>query len=147
MPIYNGDDEEAHGLPEKAVELKKLFIEHDGFFIAAPEYNSSITPLLKNSLDWVSRFQTGDSAQLIAYTGKIVAISAASPGSLGGLRGLVVLRMMLSNIGVNVIPNQIAINQAHNAFDGNGEMLDSMQKETLRDVVNQLISTTKALVG
>ena len=145
MPIYNGDDEEAKGLPEKAIELKKLFIKHDGFFIASPEYNSSITPLLKNSLDWISRFEKGDEGELVAYRGKIAAISAASPGALGGLRSLVVLRMMLSNIGVTVIPSQLAIVQAHNAFDKDGKLIEKQKHDLLKDVVTQFISVTKAL--
>ena len=84
---------------------------------------------------------------MIAYKDKIAAISSASPGALGGLRGLVVVRMMLSNIGVTVVPNQVAITQAHNAFDEDGKLNNNTQKELLGDVVGQLIGMTKAVGG
>jgi len=92
MPLYDGDLEEEEGLPENAKRLKKLFIEQDGFFIASPEYNSSFSSLLKNTLDWISRPHEENEASLSAYRGKVAALGAVSPGALGGLRGLVPLR-------------------------------------------------------
>lgn len=109
MPLYDGDVEAQNGIPENAKKLKQLFVEHDGFFIASPEYNSSMPPLLKNTLDWISRPHEENEASLIAFTGKIAALGAVSPGRLGGLRGLVSLRMMLGNIGVTVVPSQVAV--------------------------------------
>ena len=100
MPLYDGDLEAVASLPEAARRLKQLFIEHDGIFIASPEYNSSISPLLKNALDWISRPHMQDERHLAAYVGKVVAIGSVAPGALGGLRGLVPLRMMLGNIAV-----------------------------------------------
>ncbi|MCD6034925.1 MAG: NAD(P)H-dependent oxidoreductase [Rickettsiales bacterium] len=143
MPIYNGDLEAESGLPESAKKLKKLFIEHTGFMIASPEYNSSISPLLKNSLDWISRKETPDEPGLIAFTGKVAGLVAASTGGFGGLRGLVPLRMMLSNIGVFVIPSQLAIPFADKAFDAEGKFVESKQRESLRGVVKQFIETAK----
>lgn len=145
MPIYDGDLEEASGLPENAIKLKQLFCDHDGFFIASPEYNSSISALLKNSLDWISRKHNKDEAALVAFHGKIAAISAASPGGLGGLRGLVTLRMILGNIGVIVVPNQIAISFADNAFNETSELSDKKQKDALRNVVKQLVDMTNKI--
>ena len=106
MPLFNQDLEEAEGPPENAGTLKAILLAHEGLLIASPEYNSSITPLLKNTIDWVSRAGEGDKA-LAAYEGKVAAVMSASPGRLGGLRGLVHLRSILSNIGVLVIPDQV----------------------------------------
>ncbi len=115
LPIFDQDLEAAEGLPDKARELKEIMLSHDGLLIAAPEYNSSITPLLKNTIDWISRPGDGEKA-LTAYEGKVAAIMSASPGRLGGLRGLSHLRSILSNIGVLVIPDQVAVSEAHKAF-------------------------------
>jgi len=145
MPIYNGDLEAKSGLPDAAKALKKLFIDADGFFIASPEYNSSISPLLKNSLDWISRKEKDDEPALIAFSGKVAAISAASAGGFGGLRGLVPLRMMLGNIGVHLVPKQLAVSFADKAFDENGVLTDMQHKGNLKNVVEQLADTTKKL--
>ena len=111
MPLYDGDLEEASGIPEPARRFKQVLIEHDGFLIASPEYNSSISPALKNAIDWASRPVPGEPA-LVAYQGKTAGLMAASPGALGGLRGLVHVRAILGNIGVLVIPEQIAVSSA-----------------------------------
>jgi chromate reductase len=124
MPIFNQDDEAAYGLPEAARAFKKLLIEHDGFLIASPEYNSAFSPLLKNAIDWASR-REGDEAPLLAYRGKTAAIMAASPGALGGLRGLVFLRLLLSNIGVTVLAEQQGIVHADKAFHPDGYLNDA----------------------
>lgn len=145
MPIYDGDYEDEKGLPENAIKLKKLFCEHDGFFISSPEYNSSISPLLKNSLDWISRKHEDNEKTLVAYKGKVAGLVAASPGGLGGLRGLVTLRMMLGNIGVTVIPEQLAVSAAHEAFDDKGLLKDEKQVRMLANVVESFVQTTKSL--
>jgi len=145
MPLYDGDLEAAEGLPENAIRLKEQFMAADGFFIASPEYNSSFSPLLKNTIDWMSRPHTENEAPLVAYQGKVAAISGASPGGLGGLRGLVPLRMLLGNIGVTVTPDQLAVGGAFGAFDDNGDLTDERQKAGLQNVVDQLIRTTRAL--
>ena len=140
MPIYDGDLEEASGLPETATALKALFVKQDGFFISSPEYNSSFSPLLKNSLDWISRKgKATDEEALIAFKGKTAAISAASPGGFGGLRGLVPLRMMLGNIGVHVIPSQLAVASATDAFNDDGTFKNKTHTSTLKDIVAALI--------
>ncbi|GAA4431660.1 MULTISPECIES: NADPH-dependent FMN reductase [Bremerella] len=130
MPIYDGDLEESQGIPENAQVLKELFLAHQGLLIACPEYNSSITPLLKNTIDWVSRPAPGE-GPLAAYQGKVCSIMSASPGGLGGLRGLVSVRMILGNIGVVVLPKQMAISQANNAFADDGSLKDAKQQETV----------------
>jgi len=145
MPIYNGDIEAATGLPENAKRLKQLFVEHDGFFIASPEYNSSIPALLKNALDWISRPHTENEPGLWAFQGKVAAIGAVAPGALGGLRGLVPLRMMLGNIGVIVVPSQVAVSDGFNAFDENGALVAERQAEMLKTTISQLVKATVAL--
>jgi chromate reductase len=147
MPIYDGDLEGDTGLPEHAKRLKLLFVEHDGLFIASPEYNSSFSPLLKNALDWISRPHTENEPSLWAYSGKVAALGAVSPGALGGLRGLVPLRMMLGNIGVTVVPNQIAISNGFSAFDDAGMLKSEQQSKMLKATVDQLILTTSAMTG
>ena len=145
MPIYNGDIEAATGLPENAKRLKQLFVEHDGFFIASPEYNSSIPALLKNALDWISRPHTENEPGLWAFQGKIAAIGSVAPGALGGLRGLVPLRMMLGNIGVTVVPSQVAVPNGFTAFDESGAQVSEPHAQMLKTTVTQLIETTQAL--
>ncbi|MGR9053021.1 MAG: NADPH-dependent FMN reductase [Gammaproteobacteria bacterium] len=123
MPIFNQDLEQAEGMPVQARAFKELLIAHDGLLIASPEYNSAFSPLLKNAIDWASR-KEGDEPPLLAYRGKVAAIMAASPGALGGLRGLVFLRMLLSNIGITVLPEQQAVPHAAKAFHSDGNLID-----------------------
>jgi chromate reductase, NAD(P)H dehydrogenase (quinone) len=127
LPLFDEDLEREAGNPENAAKLKDLFIEHDGFLIACPEYNSSITPLLKNTIDWVSR-KVGDEVPLVAYKGKSACLMSTSPGGLGGLRGLVHVRSILSNIGVIVLPDQIAVSGAGSGFDENGQLKDEKKQ-------------------
>lgn len=144
MPIYDGDLEAAESLPENAIKLKKLFVAHDGFYIASPEYNSSFSPLLKNALDWISRPHEENEKTLIAFKGKVAALGATSPGGFGGLRGLVPLRMMLGNIGVHVTPTQTAIASAHTAFDDQGALKDDGHINMLRASIQEFVSTANA---
>lgn len=138
LPLYHGDEEAAHGLPPKVIELKKIFIEHQGFLIASPEYNSSISGVFKNAIDWVSRPEKSDPYYLVAYKGKSAAIMSASPGTLGGLRGLVHVRDILENMGVMVIPDQMAIVNAEEAFNPEGQLKDSNQRDKVLDLGKQL---------
>lgn len=147
MPLYDGDLEERDGVPETAQKLKALFVEHDGFFIASPEFNSSITPLLKNTLDWVSRPHEENEEMLIAYKGKVAALGATSPGALGGLRGLVPLRMILGNIGVHVVPTQAAIGGGFKAFDDDGTLKEERQVKLLKTTIDELVATVDRLKG
>ena len=144
MPLFDEDLEKESGPPESAVKIKKLFLEHDGLLIASPEYNSSITAVLKNTIDWVSRSAPGEQA-LAAYKGKVATILSASPGALGGLRGLVHLRAILGNIGVIVLPDQIAIPKAHEAFNEDGTLKDPKQQSTVQNLVRTLTQTIAKL--
>ncbi|ALM53135.1 NADPH-dependent FMN reductase [Halomonas huangheensis] len=146
MPLYDGDSEEAVGLPENARHLKRLFMEHEGLAIASPEYNGFITPLLKNTIDWVSR-PDGDTNGLLPYQNKVAVICGASPGGLGGLRALPLLRQLLSNIGVTVLPDQLAVGGAGKAFDDQGLLADAGQAKTLDGICQRLIDTLERQQG
>lgn len=131
MPLYDGDLEEREGLPAGAVQFKKMLREHGGLLIASPEYNSSISAVLKNAIDWASRAEPGE-APLACFNNKVAALMAASPGALGGLRGLVTVRSILSNINVIVLPQQIAVGKAHEAFDDGGSLRDAKLQNSVR---------------
>ena len=138
MPIYDGDLEARDGIPETAQQLKKLFISHHGFLIASPEYNSSVTGVLKNTIDWLSCSAPGEGS-LVAFHEKISGIMSASPGALGGLRGLVHLRAILGNIGVWVVPDQVSIMSAKDAFNSDGTLKDSKKTASVEKVVKKVI--------
>lgn len=138
LPLFDQDLEAAQGLPAGAKQFKALLREHDGFLIASPEYNSSFTPLLKNAIDWASRAETKDEPPLAAYRGKVAALLSASPGALGGLRGLVHLRALLGNIGVIVLPDQVAIGAAHEVFDDAGKIKDERKSAQIANLARSL---------
>ena len=144
LPLYDGDLESRDGLPTNAAKLKRLFLDHDGLMIASPEYNSSITPLLKNTIDWVSRPADGE-GPLAAYKNKVAVLMAASPGGLGGLRGLVHVRAILQNIGVIVLPDQRAVSGAGNAFDETGQLKDEKLRQSVQGLGAKLASVLSRL--
>ena len=146
MPVYDGDLEAASGLPEHAKRMKALFLAHDGLLISCPEYNSSISALLKNTIDWVSRPAPGETS-LQCFDGKVAALLAASPGALGGLRGLVHVRAILGNIGVIVLPTQIAVGRAQEAFGPDGKLKDAKQQASVERLAAQLVTTVGKLRG
>jgi chromate reductase, NAD(P)H dehydrogenase (quinone) len=139
LPVFDQDLEAEQGMPENGKKLKQLFIEHDGLLIAAPEYNSSITAVLKNAIDWVSRPAPGEPS-LVAFRGKVATLMSASPGALGGLRGLVHVRSILGNIGVIVLPDQIAVAKAYEAFNADGSLKDSKQQTGIEGLGRTLAS-------
>ncbi len=147
MPLFDQDLEASEGLPDGARQLKQLMVEADGFLIASPEYNSAFSPLLKNVIDWASRAEAADEPPLAAYRGKVAAIIAASPGALGGLRGLVFLRMLLGNLGVLVIPEQQAVSFGFKAFADDGSLVDERNQAGVTRVVTSLVTTLNSLRG
>ena len=138
LPVFDEDLEKESGMPEHAKRLKDLFREHDGLLISAPEYNSSITAALKNALDWVSRAESDDEPPLVAFAGKSAILCAASPGALGGLRGLVHVRAILGNIGVTVLPDQVTVGKAYEAFAADGSLTDAKQAAKVKGLGTQL---------
>ena len=133
MPLYDGDLEQREGLTANTRKLKDLMLIHQGFLISSPEYNSSISGVLKNMIDWTSR-QTEGESPLACYKGKIAGLMSASPGGLGGLRGLVTVRSILENIGVLVIPDQVAIAKAHEVFNSDGTLKNKTQEEQVKNI-------------
>jgi NAD(P)H-dependent FMN reductase len=127
LPVFDGDLEDAEGLPENAKKLKALFRGHDGWIISTPEYNSSIPGALKNVIDWVSREETDDEPPLSAFTGKTAILCSASPGALGAIRSLAVVRSILANIGVTMLPEKVSVSRAHEAFHEDGSLKDEKQ--------------------
>lgn len=146
MPLYDGDLETEQGIPENAKKFKAMLLAHDGVLISAPEYNSSISGVLKNAIDWASRPVPGE-APLICFAGKVVSLMSASPGALGGLRGLVTVRSLLSNIRVIVLPDQVAIPKAHEAFDPEGKLKDPKLQASVEALGRDLSGVLTKLKG
>lgn len=130
MPLYDGDDEAENGLPENALKLKELFDTADGFLIASPEYNSGYSAVLKNTIDWISRPVEGE-GMLEQFNGRSAVIMSASPGGLGGLRGLYSLRELLQNINVTVLPRMHALGAAHDKLADDGSFKDPADEKAL----------------
>lgn len=146
LPLFDEDLEAAEGLPPTGRKLKDLFLAHHGLLISSPEYNSSITPVLKNTIDWISR-PSPNEPPLGCYVGKVATLMSASPGALGGLRGLVTLRSILSNIRVIVLPDQVAVPKAHEAFSPDGALKDAGQQASIEKLGAGLAATLRKLVG
>jgi NAD(P)H-dependent FMN reductase len=143
LPVFD-EDLEAQGTPENARKLQELMLAHQGFLISAPEYNSSITAALKNAIDWASR-PIPNQPPLAAFTGRAAALMAASPGALGGLRGLVTVRSILGNIGVLVLPEQVAVPKAKEAFAADGSLKDAKQQAAIAGLGEKLVRLLKRL--
>ncbi len=141
MPIFDEDLEAAEGMPEAAQKLKALFASNDGFIIASPEYNSTITAALKNAIDWVSRATSPDEEPLSVLSGKSAAILSASPGGYGGARSLTQLRPFLQNIHITVVPDQVSIPKAYEAFNSDGSLVDPAQQAAVKSLAASLVGT------
>ncbi|MGF1568301.1 MAG: NADPH-dependent FMN reductase [Nodosilinea sp.] len=147
MPLYDQDWSDQHGLPESVLALKALAKAHHGYLLASPEYNGSLTGALKNTIDWLSRPEPGDSPLgLTCFREKTAAIMATSPGGLGGLRGLTHLRTILSGIGVLVIPDQRAVPGAGQVFDAAGNLIDEKQRDQIAALGASLAQVTARLI-
>lgn len=146
LPVFDEDLEARDGEHPNARRIKDLMITHHGFVIACPEYNSSITAALKNMIDWATRPAPGEKS-LAAFAGKVVGLVAASPGALGGLRGLVHVRAILGNIGVIVLPQQAAVGRAHEAFNADGTLKDAKQQSMIENIGGNVAETAAKLNG
>jgi NAD(P)H-dependent FMN reductase len=144
LPLFDQDLEAREGLPENVLKFKALMKAHQGLLVACPEYNSSITPLLKNAIDWASRPEP-EEPDLGCFRDKVAVLMSASPGGLGGLRGLVHVRAILGNIGVLVLPEQKAIPNAHQAFDENGNLKDEKQQADVQKLGGKLATVLAKL--
>lgn len=143
MPIYDGDIE-AGGLPENALKLKQIFLEHQGLLIASPEYNRSVSGALKNAIDWVSRSAPGEKA-LACFVDKVAGLMGASPGPAGAMRGLMHLREILVHIKVLVIPDQVTVSKANEAFNPDGTLKEARQQAAVHGVAKKLAETIAKL--
>lgn len=140
MPIYDGDAEAKSGQPENALKLKRMMMVHQGVFIASSEYNASVTPLLKNTIDWISRVREGREPPLAAYRNRVFALGAASNGHYGGMRSLMALRQVLElGCGALVIPEQITVMRASEAFDEMDNLKDERSARMLKTTAQRLI--------
>jgi NAD(P)H-dependent FMN reductase len=148
MPIYNGDDEALSGQPENAHKFKELMAAHSGIFIASPEYNSSITPLLKNTLDWVSHVRGPGATGLEVYKTRVFALGSASPGGMGGLRSLTTVRQVLElGLGALVLPDQFAVPRAKDAFGEDGHLENKDSQEIYKALIQKLARAAHVLHG
>jgi chromate reductase len=146
LPIYDADTAETAGPPSNAVKLKQLMSVHQGVFIASPEYNASITPLIKNTIDWISAVRERGEAPLAAYQNRVFALGGASPGRSGATHSLLALRQVLA-VGCRalVIAEQVTVPNAEQAFDEMGELKDARAAGQLKLVVRKLVDTAKLL--
>ncbi len=142
LPLYDQECEERDGFPEPVLRLKHTMREQDGFLFAAPEYNASIAAPMKNVIDWASRPLPGEGWKA-CFAGKSAAIMSASPGPLGGLRGLVHLRAILASIHVLVIPQQLAVAKADQAFDDAENLQDPAQQASAENLGAGLVGLLK----
>jgi chromate reductase, NAD(P)H dehydrogenase (quinone) len=146
LPLYEGDLESKAGPHANALRLKQMIMAHQGVFIASPEYSASVTPLLKNSIDWVSRVRERGDPTYAAFKGRVFAISSASPGRSGGLRSLMALRQILElGCGALVIPEQVAIPQADNAFDDMDNIIDTAVANLFRAQLARLVEMARLM--
>jgi NAD(P)H-dependent FMN reductase len=144
LPIYDADLETKSGPPANAVRLKQAMMAHQGVFIASPEYNASITPLVKNTLDWISRVRERGEGALAAYRNRVFALGSASAERFGGMRSLLALRQVLEiGCGALVIPEQVSVIQADQAFDDMDNLKEARVAEQLRNVARALVEMAR----
>lgn len=141
LPLYHGDLEETQGLPPDAAKLIGLVREHHALLIASPEYNSMVTPLLKNTVDWCSR------ADANPFEGKVAAVLSASPGMLGGIRSLQMAQQLFLKMGCHVVPGQCVLPHAGKAFDETGKLIDPRTHKSVQALASKLVFTATRLMG
>jgi NAD(P)H-dependent FMN reductase len=144
MPVYDGDLEEAEGLPENAARFRELLLAHQGLLISTPEYNSSIPGAFKNAIDWATRTKE-KKGSTDAFQGKVVGLMSASPGAFGAARSLIVVRSILSHIGTIVIPETMSLPKAHEAFGPDGKLKDPKHQANAEKVGARLVQVVAAL--
>ena len=146
LPLYDGDLETRDGVPDNALKLKSLMDAHHGIFIASPEYNASFSPLLKNTLDWVSRIKDDAGVSGQVYRTRVFALGSASPGAFGGLRGLLQIRQVLEiGLGALVLPDQVIVPSAMKAFDAGGQLTNKAAADRLEAVVQRLTTAARLM--
>lgn len=146
LPLFDADTLAADGLPHHAVQLQRMMRAHQGVFITSPEYSASVTPLVKNTIDWMSRARSRGESNYAAFKDRIFAIGAASGGAGGGMRSLMALRHILElGCGAMVIPQQISVPNAAEAFDDMDNLKDERAAAVLKGLARRLVEVTRAL--
>jgi chromate reductase, NAD(P)H dehydrogenase (quinone) len=146
LPIYDGDLQSKSGVPKNAVNLKRMMSAHHGVLIVTPEYNSSVPALVKNTLDWVTRVQDAHETRGQVFRERPFAIAAASESRLGGTRSLAALRLILSACHATVIPNQLALSFASQAYDDMDRLKHPADAEALTALVRQLVEVSQRMM-
>ncbi len=147
MPLYDADLENTEGVPDNARKLEALMRIHNGVFIACPEYNASITPLLKNTLDWMSRIRS-EGGEVPVFKSRVFALGSSSPGGMGGLRGLTTVRTVLEiGLGALVLPDQFAVPRASDAYDEHGHLKSKDANEQFKTLIQKLARAAHVLHG
>jgi chromate reductase, NAD(P)H dehydrogenase (quinone) len=146
LPIYDGDLQAKSGVPKNAVNLKRMLASHHGVLLVTPEYNSSVPALVKNSIDWISRVQDPNESRGQVFRERAFAIASASEGRLGGTRALAALRLILTACHATVIPNQLALSFADEAYDDMDRLKHASDIEALQALVRQLIDFAQRMM-
>jgi NAD(P)H-dependent FMN reductase len=148
LPLFNQDIQNTEGIPENARKFEALMRVHTGIFIACPEYNASITPLLKNTLDWVSRIRNDGEEPLAVFKTRVFALGSSSPGGMGGLRGVNTVRTVLElGLGALVLPEQFAVPRAMEAYDEHGHLKNKESQESFKALIQKLARAAHVLHG
>lgn len=147
LPLFDQDLEDEKGMPERAHQLKQRFAAAQGLLIASPEYNSSFSPLMKNVIDWMSRSESDDEPPCAVFRGKPAGLMAASPGGIGGMRGLFQLRAVLQNIGVMVMPGMASVGGAMEVLSETGQISDPSLEKRVVAVADSLVELTTKLTA
>jgi chromate reductase, NAD(P)H dehydrogenase (quinone) len=147
LPLFDADLVSADGLlPPAAVALKRMLLAHHGIFISSPEYSASVTPLIKNTIDWISRVRDPGEPPYAAFKGRVFAIGSAASGGQGGLRSLIALRQILElGCGALVIPEQIAVPRADQAFDDMDDLKDETLATALKAAMRRLVELASVM--
>jgi NAD(P)H-dependent FMN reductase len=146
LPIYDGDLQAKSGVPKNAVNLKRMIASHHGVLFVTPEYNSSVPALVKNTIDWITRVQDANELRGQVFRERPFALAAASEGRLGGTRALAALRLILSACHAPVIPNQLALSFADQAYDDMDRLKNPADIEALKALVRQLIDVSQHMM-
>lgn len=145
LPVFDADLEPERGRPDNALKLARLFHGHHAVAFISPEYNNSITPLTKNTIDWISRVSADARGSVSPFAGKVFAIAAASPGNFGGIRSLNHLRSILVSLGALVLSEQLAVPRAREAFDEADGLKDEGQRRRLAAMCRSLVEKAALL--
>ncbi len=146
LPIYDADLQARSGVPRNAVNLERMIGAHHGVLIVTPEYNASVPALVKNAIDWVSRVQETDEHRGAAFHGRAFALASAATGRFGGTRALSALRLILTACGANVIPAQLSLSFADQAYDERERLKQEADLDALQAMVRQLVDVAQRMM-